>query len=154
MSTFKVDRTKASFITEKVKQRISELCDNNKMFLPYLNYPNKEMFWDLIKNEPIDVKMAIALMFDEKVDIFAGCKVFPFEFCDCRAVLEFYLPNGIEEINGVNGQSLPNLSIIKISNDNKFFSLNELISAITSFLVYPKSSHIRLILNSSLLFII
>lgn len=123
MSIFKVDRTKASFITEKVKQRISELCDNNKMFLPYLNYPNKEMFWDLIKNEPIDVKMAIALMFDEKVDIFAGCKVFPFEFCDCRAVLEFYLPNGIEEINGVNGVSLPNLSIIKISNDNKFFSL-------------------------------
>ena len=123
MSTFKVDRTKASFITEKVKQRISELCHNNKRFLPYLNSPSKEMFWNLIKNEPIDVKMAIALMLGERVDIFAGCKVFPFEFFTCRAVLEFNLPNSIAEIKGVNGQSLPNLSIIRISNDNKFFSL-------------------------------
>ena len=84
MSTFKVDRTKASFITEEVKQRIIELYHNNIRFLPYINNPNKEMFWGLFKNEPINVKMAIALMFGEKMDIFAGCKVLPFEFICCR----------------------------------------------------------------------
>ena len=123
MSTFKVDRTKASFITEEVKQRIIELYHNNIRFLPYLNYPNKEMFWGLFKNEPINVKMAIALMFGEKMDIFAGCKVLPFEFICCRAVLELNLPNSIEEIKWINGISLPNLSIINISQDNVFFSL-------------------------------
>ena len=123
MNTFKVDRTKASFITEEVKQRIIELYHNNIRFLPYINNPNKEMFWDLFKNETIVVKMAIALMFGEKMDIFAGCKALPFEFFCGNAILELNLPDSIEEIKGVNGRSLTNLSIINISKDNEFFSL-------------------------------
>ena len=123
MNTFKVDRTKASFITEEVKQHIIELYHNNIRFLPYINNPNKEMFWGLFKNEPINVKMAIALMFGEKMDIFAGCKVLPFEFFYGNAILELNLPDSIEEIKGVNGRSLTNLSIINISKDNEFFSL-------------------------------
>lgn len=123
MNTFVVDKTKAKFINEKIKQRISDLSYNNSMFLPCLNSPNKEKFWEVVKDESIFVQMAIAIMFGEKMDIFAGCKVLPFKFWSCEAVLEFNLSNTVEDVNQINGSTFPNLSVLNISENNKSFSL-------------------------------
>ena len=123
MNTFVVDKTKARFINEKIKQRISDLGHNNNLFLPCLNSPNKEKFWEVVKDESLFVQMAIALIFGEKMDIFAGCKIIPYKFWSTEAVLEFYLSDTIEDINQINGSTFPNLSVINISENNKSFSL-------------------------------